>query len=71
MLLIYRVCGNLTTIPCHVKYLSQNSIVVVLLYILFPFYNIPSIVHVVFMRKDYVCDNSCYAVVVVCKLFTL
>ena len=41
------------------------------LYILFPFYNIPNVVHVVFMREDYVCYNSSYAVVVVCKLFTL
>ncbi len=37
----------------------------VFLYILFSFYNMPSIVHVVFMREDYICYNSPYTIVVI------
>jgi hypothetical protein len=46
-----------STIPCHVKRLSQDSVVMVLLYIHFPFYNVSSVVDVIFMRKNYICDN--------------
>ena len=44
-LILYPIIS--TTIPCHVKHLSQNSVVVVLLYMLFPFYNILSIALIV------------------------